>query len=1083
MSKIEFSNQELIEIVERASTIYERIKDNFIVIEPEKDAIINFRIEQWCQVVAQGDWEKFERRLAWDELDLSTVRPLLGSVCFKDKQLPNWAETLNECVKNAVVETDEQKNLEKINFVAASNLYPFEEIWLSFVKLARQKLRDRSGNNYALLTESAHINLEHSLIRWLSYICSPSMGLEFSAFRASRQSTLARFQGKRSGEPSNTLYQNFILKLLEGDLLAFFREYPVLARLVATIVDLWIDAASEFISRLASDLAEIQQIQPESELGQIVEIKAFLSDRHLNGRSVTGVKFASGLKLIYKPKDIGIEQAYFEFLSWLNDRDVPISFKLIKVINRSNYGWVEFVEASPCQDIEATKRYYKRCGVLLCLVYVLEAIDLHFENIIACGEYPVLIDLETLMHPQVHTVDAGDEINNAQYLANLQLEYSVLSTGLLPRWQFDAQNHSFDFSGLGGIEQQQTYFKVQKWENINTDNMRLVYDYEIIKELPNDPSQQNVNLALNDYLAEVVEGFYQMYRFLSEHRDEILSPNGALSYFANRSLRFVFRSTKIYSSILDLTLDPKFLRDGADRSIELDILSRAMLLSSTKPAFWQLLRREKEVLEKMDIPLFIARSDSVGLTIASNETIEKCFRETSYDRVVSRIKKLNNQDLEQQINLIQGAFYSRIVEQAHYSAEILNSSFNFAQVEPLTGEKIVQQGIAIAQSLQKRAIRSSDGSATWIAPQYILEVKRFQLQPMSYSLYDGVCGIALFLAALEKVTNGAGFRALALGAVQSLCEDLQAITTKANNQPLKLGGVTGAGSIIYSFVKIGEFLEQPMLIELAQKIADLIIPSIGNDEIYDIVSGAAGTILGLLVLYNNTGDEAVLQRAIALGNHLLDSRVTSDAGYKSWSLDGKLLTGFSHGAAGIAYALLRLYDVTKNHNLLEAVEDAIAYENSLFNPNAGNWPDLREFNPKNSLSYMNSWCHGATGIGLARVAGIHILDTPEIRQNIEVAIKTTKQHNLVNLDHLCCGNLGRIEFLFTCGQKLSRYELIETAMEQAARIVNYAEQTGKFNYGFSLDYHPGFFQGAAGIGYELLRLGYPDLLPSVLLLE
>jgi lantibiotic modifying enzyme len=32
-------------------------------------------------------------------------------------------------------------------------------------------------------------------------------------------------------------------------------------------------------------------------------------------------------------------------------------------------------------------------------------------------------------------------------------------------------------------------------------------------------------------------------------------------------------------------------------------------------------------------------------------------------------------------------------------------------------------------------------------------------------------------------------------------------------------------------------------------------------------------------------------------------------------------------------------------------------------------------------------------------------------------------------------------------------------------------------------YQPGFFQGMAGIGYALLRLAHPDLLPSVLLWE
>jgi lantibiotic modifying enzyme len=120
---------------------------------------------------------------------------------------------------------------------------------------------------------------------------------------------------------------------------------------------------------------------------------------------------------------------------------------------------------------------------------------------------------------------------------------------------------------------------------------------------------------------------------------------------------------------------------------------------------------------------------------------------------------------------------------------------------------------------------------------------------------------------------------------------------------------------------------------------------------------------------------------------------------------------------------------------------------------------------------------------LARVAGLDSLDTDEIRQDIESAIKTTKEYNGLGVDHLCCGNLGRVEFLFTAGQKLSRPELLEAAMEQAARVVARARQKGSFTYSSFLPYNPSFFQGVSGIGYELLRLAYPDQLPSVLLWE
>ncbi len=56
-------------------------------------------------------------------------------------------------------------------------------------------------------------------------------------------------------------------------------------------------------------------------------------------------------------------------------------------------------------------------------------------------------------------------------------------------------------------------------------------------------------------------------------------------------------------------------------------------------------------------------------------------------------------------------------------------------------------------------------------------------------------------------------------------------------------------------------------------------------------------------------------------------------------------------------------------------------------------------------------------------------------------------------------------------------------MAQAAQVVARAKQRGTFGYSPLLGYNPGFFQGASGIGYELLRLAYPDQLPSVLLWE
>jgi len=1090
MNKIHFSRKELIKIVEKSSTITERLGNEFICdIDNNNDNIVTSRIDQWCQIASQGNWKKFENRLAWDGLDIATIHRVLSPVRMANEQkLPAWTETLNECMKattSSVLESLEQALGNNCSALFQEPL-PFQEFLLPFLDVARKKLLIHTGLSYDLLSKQAHDSLEHNLLRWLSFLCSPSLEFEFSVFYTSRQSTVAQLLGKLTRDYYREKYRDFIKSLFAGGVLEFFLEYPVLARLVATTIDFWVNAFGELISRLASDHSAIKKtFKPEIDLGKVIHIEPFLSDRHNHGRSITALTFSSGLKLIYKPKNVDVEQAYFNLLAWFNKHDIPLKFKLLKILNCDKYGWVEFADTLPCKDEQESLKYYQRAGMLVCLLYVLEATDIHIENIIACGEHPVLIDLETLMHPHVKETEALGVFKSSQHLAHEQLGNSVLRTGLLPRWSF-IEDDSYDFSGLGGIAHEKSS-QMLKWYNIHRDTMSLLgYEYEK-SQLPIDNNlvDTKYNLFTNSYQQEVINGFKKMYVFLLKNIKKILQKDGPLKEFSHQEIRFIFRATKIYTFILRNSLKPKFLRDGSDRSIQLDILSRVICKKNDKPIFFDVIRLEQQALEEIDIPLLTARSDSDALTIAPNQTIEKYFTEPSFNRVIARLNKLDDQDLEQQIFFIKGSLYSRTAEQVHGLSTSENGGLNLDTVLPLTQEKILQQARMIAAYFQKQAIRSSDGSATWFTSQYILKAQRFQLQPMEHGLFDGCDGIALFLAGIETVTKDSKYKDISLGSLQSFRQAFQNATSDSIRKMVPLGGAVGYGSNIYTRVRISRFLKNPSLLQAAKQIATSITPDLlAADQHFDIISGTAGAILGLLALHNISHDSEIIEKAILCGNHLLNNRVASDSGYRAWATsDGKLLTGFSHGAAGIAYALLRLYQASGETTFLEAAQEAIAYERSVFIPEEGNWPDFRQSAPKERPTCMCSWCHGAPGIGLARVATLDILDTPEIRQDIEAAINTTKQHGLSEIDHLCCGNMGRIEFLFTAGRKLSRPDLVEEAMKQAAQVVARAQQRGHFGYGSILDFHPGFFQGASGIGYELLRLAYPDQLPSVLLWE
>ncbi|MEB3342866.1 type 2 lanthipeptide synthetase LanM family protein [Okeania sp.] len=1082
----------LIEIIEKSSTITERLSDKFITDASEENSqIICSKTYQWCEVATQGNWANFKVHLANYGLDEKTAYRAFCSVHLDNSNyLPEWAIILDEYLKiinllklNTLGTEDTKSN----SFLYDQEPIPFQEVLLPLIGIAKQKLISRLECRYDLLNNQAHVSLERNLLKRLSELCLPSMQLEFSVFRACQQSSVVTRVLNESTKHS--CYQNFIHKLLKGHLLVLLQEKPVLARLMAIATHLWIESTIELITRLDSDWHEInRKFHPNFDIKQVVAIQCGLSDYHYNGRSVIALHFASGLKLIYKPKSISLEEKYFKLLAWFNEQRFYRNFKLLKILNRSTYGWVELIENLPCKNPEEAKRYYERSGSLLCLTYVLNITDLHKENIIACGEHPVLIDLETLMHPWPKKLDNIENEKNSEYIAKRQMGYSVIRTGLLPRWQLGLENQKFDISGWGSFGEQKTSISTAVVNNINTDAMEIIYENEINTESHNNPLLNYISLNISEFVEDIINGFSEMYVFLIKNKLRILREEGLLKWFKSERTRYIFRSTKIYQLILKTLLDPKHLENGATWSMQLDIIARVMFLPGNSPTLHPLVKEERKALEKLDIPLFFTNSGTKTLFFSDNKVFDNFFSQSGENLVIEYLNSLNNDDLEKQVDLIKGSLYSRITENAHATIQYFgNHNISFKSSTNILSHNIcLSKNFSIAEDIEKRAIYSIDKSnVTWISPQYSFDIESFQIAPLSLGMYDGISGLTVFLSAFKKNIGETKFDYLVRINIENLHRKIKQLTSTKISETINSDVWLRYISTLYSIVTVNNLLDISLFLDDAYKIVVDIPPNIIlADRKFDILSGSSHTILVLLALYSQSVDQEVLHKAILSGNHLLNNRVVSESGHRTWAtLDGKLLTGFSHGAAGIAYALLRLYKATGETRFKEAAEEAIAYERSVFIPELNNWPDFRQPQTKDNPKCMCSWCHGAPGIGLARVATLDILDTPEIRQDIEAAITTTLNYGLSDIDHLCCGNMGRVEFLFTAGRKLNRPELVDAAMKLASQVVARAEYKGHYGYGPILDFHPGFFQGAAGIGYQLLRLAYPDQLPSVLLWE
>ena len=188
---MQLTQQELTAIAEKALSLWERLEGGFVPEPPNNPRVkkkLEARLEQWCDVVANGDAELFEKRLAYDGLDIDTARALLGNGKTSGfAELPAWTSLLNAILKytsdfpHPELDTDVA---EKYRFLDQDAPIPFEEIFLPCILVARKRLLAACGNIYGLLSDQAHAAFERLLVRRLSALSSRVLEVEFSTFIA-----------------------------------------------------------------------------------------------------------------------------------------------------------------------------------------------------------------------------------------------------------------------------------------------------------------------------------------------------------------------------------------------------------------------------------------------------------------------------------------------------------------------------------------------------------------------------------------------------------------------------------------------------------------------------------------------------------------------------------------------------------------------------------------------------------------------------------------------------------------------------------------------------------------------------------
>lgn len=875
------------------------------------------------------------------------------------------------------------------------------------------------------------------------------------------------------GNTPEARYQNFCSKLQQRQYFTqLVYEYPTMFRMIIEESIQQKNFLLEAVEHLISDFNQIQD--RFGVLGALTAIEMNKGDSHCGKKTVLICGFEHG-KVVYKPKPLQVNIHVNQIIEYMNNQGLEYPIKPLPVIAYEDYGWQAYIEqVSSTSEAEIEELYYK-VGVYICLLHVLMGSDMHAENVIMSGNNPYFVDLESLFQGY-DSQDLHEETAYKKVLYNIK--DSVIRTCLFPA-KLDKQSN-LDISGLTGAGDKTIAKGKFTFEHNYTDQIKLVRTSYTTTYKKNIPLLNGIRVDPRHYVTSIVKGFEKAYQIIAQHKLDFIGQHGWIRNFAKDKVRTIVRNTSDYSTLLNASTNPNYLIDALYRN---RLFDQMWAISSRNHRLLPIIPAEIYDLLHMDIPYFYSYVDHTSIYDSRDNEYEFFHQQTLLDRVIQRIEAMDDQHIDQsfQVQMIQTALATPIKKWDLKQYKKDYRSYNHLEQKPAS--YFIEEAIRIADQLIALSTTTTDFADISWKNITIGNDKQWIINPLDNSLYEGLLGNALFFATIYQMTEQARY----LDVVEKILVAVN-LDKMLYNKPQSLSAFTGEASYAYSYYYLGLLLQRQDLKE--QGIQHILHcgKQIAEDDQYDLMAGCAGTLLVALQIYQDCLKDEVLSIAIQCGEHLIKhaNQINDHSiGWKNAIGDGSVLTGMSHGNAGIAWALAELYEETRIDTFRHCAIQALAYEREMYSPEENNWFDLRNRQNRIQKNFPEpvNWCHGAPGIGMARIKVFNIIAEQQTGIEIERAIEKTLQEGLGGSDCLCHGSMGNIDLLLLSAQHLGQPEHLDIAQRIVGDLVQSAQADQWYSGIPQTAKVPTLMIGLAGIGYQLLRTVDPYRIPSILTLE
>lgn len=525
-------------------------------------------------------------------------------------------------------------------------------------------------------------------------------------------------------------FEKYILKRFgdNSSTMDFFIEYPMLTKLLITRLKFHIDNFNNFLSSIIIHKLDIVNTFNLDQSLTLDDYSSMRNDSHDNGKTTIFFKL-NNKKLVYKYKNLEIADTFQSFQYYVHKLYPDYRFVTINRYTSDSFTIEEFIDYKSCESEKELHEYFKNYGYLLVVCYWLNSKDLHMENLISHGKYPVVIDLETIISPDIKSIY---EIKNANQKIRYCESKSLRSSGLLPTKEF-LGNH-LEISALEGNSY--TLKNVPQPINLNKSNVIYKKSDLTIPPSSNLPKLKENAVHYKKYTSDIINGFLKLNSVFL--RNKSIVSQKILQLFSNKNVRIILRDTSQYGEFIDYACHPSCTTDSLDREKVFENLWTYPLLNKNP------ILHETSSLYNNDIPYFYSNSSDKDL-YSNQGVIQDYFHSSVLNGLEEHIHTITRKSVESELLFIKN------------SMGILRPKDIKINID-LDKKDYLKNAITIEQMIKNHLIIGDDKKGISWYSTLKKEEGSFHLAPSTNSLYDGKTGLYLFYLYLNHLAPNAEYK-------------------------------------------------------------------------------------------------------------------------------------------------------------------------------------------------------------------------------------------------------------------------------------------------------------------------------------